>query len=69
MLDDEGRDGGPGFALELLIPSSDRSAGAVMESAGYTHKVGVDVVTFYSASVTKTDGPFPIAEHVSIEDH
>jgi carboxyl-terminal processing protease len=33
----------------------DRSAGAVMESMHYAHHVGVDVVTFYGASVTEAN--------------
>jgi C-terminal processing protease CtpA/Prc len=37
------------------IVIGDRSAGAVMESLGYTHQVGSDVVTFYSASVTEAN--------------
>jgi len=33
----------------------DRTAGAVMESKGYEHRVGVDVVVFYYMSVTVAD--------------
>src|SRR2546427_5749895 len=33
----------------------DRTAGAVMESRGYEHRVGVDVVVFYYMSVTVAD--------------
>jgi C-terminal processing protease CtpA/Prc len=33
----------------------DRSAGAVMESIQYPHEVGVDIVTFYGASITIAD--------------
>jgi len=33
----------------------DRTAGAVMESRGYEHRVGVDVVVFYYTSVTVAD--------------
>ncbi|HEV2749036.1 MAG TPA: S41 family peptidase [Gemmatimonadales bacterium] len=33
----------------------DRTAGAVMESRGHEHRVGVDVVAFYYTSVTQAD--------------
>ncbi len=33
----------------------DRTAGAVMESRGYEHRVGVDIVVFYYMSVTVAD--------------
>ncbi len=33
----------------------DRSAGAVMRSRGYSHKLGVDIVIFYGVSVTDAD--------------
>lgn len=33
----------------------DRTMGAVMESVGHEHRVGVDVVAFYYASVTEAD--------------
>ncbi len=33
----------------------DRTAGAVMESKGYEHRVGVDIVVFYYMSVTVAD--------------
>src|SRR5207244_11858236 len=33
----------------------DRTAGAVMESEGYEHRVGVDVVVFYYTAMTVAD--------------
>lgn len=33
----------------------DRSAGAVMRSRGFNHEIGVDVVAFYSVSITDAD--------------
>src|SRR5207249_10332601 len=33
----------------------DRTAGAVMESKGYEHRVGVDVVVFYYTALTVAD--------------
>src|SRR5207245_9283044 len=33
----------------------DRTAGAVMESKGYEHRVGVDVVVFYYTAMTVAD--------------
>ena len=37
------------------IVLGDRSAGAVMESMPYMHHVGLDMVTFYTASVTEAN--------------
>ena len=33
----------------------DRTAGAVMQSRQYTHQLGVDIVSFYSSSITDAD--------------
>ncbi|HEX8354514.1 MAG TPA: S41 family peptidase, partial [Pyrinomonadaceae bacterium] len=33
----------------------DRTAGAVMQSRRYTHRLGVDIVSFYGSSITNAD--------------
>jgi carboxyl-terminal processing protease len=44
----------------------DRSAGSVMVSRYYSHKVGLDVVSFYGANVTMAD--LIMADGVSLEN-
>jgi carboxyl-terminal processing protease len=58
-------DSGSGSAAEIFarviqlekrgIVLGDRSAGAVMQSLHYGHKVGLETVTFYGASITNAD--------------